>query len=432
MVGSLACQRDSFLVKDFKTVVIKCDPAKKNSTFEVELQDTILFPEGGGQPTDTGVLRILNSQETLRVSQVQRKGLQAIHHVDKYVCPGTEVIVEVNWARRFDFMQQHTGQHLLSALLDQWGLPTLSWSMGGIATEENATVEPGDLFNYIEIGRKLKEEEILKLSELCDLYITQNPQDVEVVEQSPDSKAEVNTSKIPENYDLERGTLRTIHIGALDANPCCGTHLKSTAQIGSILISNSQSTARGSNSRLYFMCGSRVLKYGQFANSILGKSKSLLSCGESEIPEKVDWQKSTTQKTLKREQFWMKAVAEAEATRLVKKLEERKSAYVVMDEFGTIEFLTQVQRNFTLLAKEKGVHEYNVVLCGREKSSNSGAVMILSESSEAIATTSNKLLELVQTLKGGGGKKGGKWQGKVVDYGKGEWTGLCQYLSESF
>ncbi|KAM9888687.1 hypothetical protein OXX79_012704, partial [Metschnikowia pulcherrima] len=171
IVGALACQRNSFL-KTFQTKVVSCkeyepiktsrDKQNKNKTsskteegsrealYALELQDTILFPEGGGQPSDKGVLATVS--EKIPVHMVLRQELTAVHVTPQPVEVGSEVTLEVDWKRRLDIMQQHTGQHLISAIFDTYDLETLSWSMG-------------DMINYIELPRKVEQSVINEVSE---------------------------------------------------------------------------------------------------------------------------------------------------------------------------------------------------------------------------------------------------------------------------
>ena len=138
MVGALACQRNSFLFGGFKTLVVSCEPKKdkkgKTEGYEIELQDTILFPEGGGQPSDSGFLKIIEEDgdssviRKILVSHVSRSGLHAKHHVSAHIEPGTTIEVNVDEEKRIDYMQQHTGQHLLSAILEcDYKVNTVSW-----------------------------------------------------------------------------------------------------------------------------------------------------------------------------------------------------------------------------------------------------------------------------------------------------------------
>lgn len=437
-VGSLACQRDSFLFEGFQTTVISSEPtqikdkAEAQTVYQVEFEDTILFPEGGGQPSDSGYLKVIESsdgEDHIPISYVSRTGLHAKHHIGTFIEPGTKVELAVDASKRIDYMQQHTGQHLLSAILEKrYKLDTLSWSMGGVPTEKKPELEMNDYFNYIEIPKKLTKNEVNEVSKIVNEYITVDPQEILVVERRPDAHGGVETSKIPDDYDLEKGILRTIHIGSLDANPCCGTHLKSTGQIGSIMILPIQTTVRGTNSRLYFMCGNRVTKYGCLANEVLSDAKAILSCSEAQIPDKVGKQREQIQKANKREQFWMKELAQYEAAALTQNVLLTKKAYLLKDDYGTLEYLLQVFKEVSKACKNMA--EYEIILCGREKQSEMGSVIILSESGEKIASISHQFSSLIKTLKGGGGKKGGKWQGKVVNFNNSEWEAVKNYLAD--
>ncbi|KAK2536132.1 hypothetical protein Q9233_003341 [Columba guinea] len=115
---------------DFITKVVSCRAAELRPEgggepvrgFQVVLEDTILFPEGGGQPDDRGLIG------DVPVLRVTRRGPEAVHFVPAALEPGTEVLLSLDWERRFDHMQQHSGQHLVTAIADQmFGFKTTSW-----------------------------------------------------------------------------------------------------------------------------------------------------------------------------------------------------------------------------------------------------------------------------------------------------------------
>ncbi|MGH0128075.1 UNVERIFIED_CONTAM: hypothetical protein FKN15_004515 [Acipenser sinensis] len=125
----------SFGETSFTTSVVSCRPAElkidksgkkeKVKGFNIILKDTILFPEGGGQPDDQGVL---NDIPVLRVT---RQGADAVHFVTSPLEEGVEVQMKVDWERRFNHMQQHSGQHLITAIADSmFGFKTTSWKDG--------------------------------------------------------------------------------------------------------------------------------------------------------------------------------------------------------------------------------------------------------------------------------------------------------------
>ncbi|KAM9886221.1 hypothetical protein OXX79_014339, partial [Metschnikowia pulcherrima] len=121
---------------------------------------------------------------------VLRQELTAVHVTPQPVEVGSEVTLEVDWKRRLDIMQQHTGQHLISAIFDTYDLETLSWSMG-------------DMINYIELPRKVEQSVINEVSEKVNNMIVEN---LPIKVTTPDKLGrEIDTSHIPDDYDLSKG-----------------------------------------------------------------------------------------------------------------------------------------------------------------------------------------------------------------------------------
>lgn len=231
-MGGLACQKDSYL-RTLETEVVSCEPylpptsnAKKNGTktegteqpkeWMVEFADSVLFPEGGGQPCDHGTVYILGQNSIYSVHQsverVERHGLRCIVFLAQEIKPGTRVSMVVDFDRRWDLMQQHSGQHLLSAVLDKIQVPTLSWGMGAPVSKGSQ----GDNMNYVELPRRLTEAEMDHVQDRCVELIQENlPISVELPQNSI-------TDSLPDDYDTSQGIVRFIKIGTFDYGPCCG------------------------------------------------------------------------------------------------------------------------------------------------------------------------------------------------------------------
>lgn len=449
IVGALKCQRNTFLLSDFETTVVSCvevkDTKKKKKNGEdnkptathiLELEDTILFPEGGGQPSDTGYM-LLSDDESQRVNviEVLREKLHAKHYVDRAVEPGTKLKQFVDKEKRLGYMQQHTGQHLLSALLDNFfeNADTLSWSMGGIPTAKKPTLEPNDYFNYLELPRKLTVEEIEKVTAMFNEIVSINVMPISVEEKTADKNSDngdVDTKKVPDDYDFNEGILRTINIGELDKNACCGTHMTSTSQIQGILILDNQTSVRGTNSRLYFMCGKRISDYAKKLSEITAKAKVELSCSETAIVEKVSSLKDQLQKGRKKEQYFIGELAKFEAQKLYDRLDKGQKLFSIKDEYGSLELLLAIQKEFQLLCENKKTEcKETLVLCGREKALSMGSLLVIAPDGESIQTTVTGIQGILKTLKGGGGKNGGKWQGKIMNFTDQEYSALEEYLN---
>ena len=104
--------KDSFM-KEFDAVVTEC--TEENGVFKIVLDKTAFYPEGGGQPADKGVITF--GEDSAEVSDVHEKAGVIYHTCDKEIQPGTQVHGVIDWRRRFDLMQQHTGDHIFSGMV---------------------------------------------------------------------------------------------------------------------------------------------------------------------------------------------------------------------------------------------------------------------------------------------------------------------------
>lgn len=421
IVGALKCQRNSFL-KEFSTVVVHCaedvptEPTAKASKkskskpaesskkkYAIELQDTILFPEGGGQPSDQGFI-IVESGQRHFVEHVRRDKLSAVHLVDEPMEPGTSVKLELDWKRRMDHMQQHTGQHLLSAVLDSYEIPTLSWSMG-------------EMVNYIELPRSLSEEEVEEVSAKVNERIMEG---ISITVETPE-KDNVKQDKLPDDYDVDKGVLRVIKIGELDKNPCCGTHLQSTAQILSIALLH-QTPVRGSNSRLHFIAGDRVRQYATQSHKILKQSSQELSCQFEDITDKIGQLNLNYRKFTKKEATWKEEVAKYQSLDILSQLKDKDVAHLYRADAG-LDYLTLI---FKATSKEQADGKCVVLISGQGK--EGGSVIINSSDAEKTMAIAKHLQSLIPGLRGGGKTK---WQGKITEFGKGELEAALDYLKSA-
>ena len=216
-------------------------------------KDTVLFPEGGGQPTDYGKIFLKSDSEkkSLQVLNVIRKGSEAIHfiepNVDVSLKIGDEVIQIVNWERRHDHMQQHSGQHLISALFEkEFNYTTKAWWLGAESS-------------YIEIdGKSITDDEMKKVEKMCNEFIAQAlPVNVQIYESADCAGEEVTRASKGLPLDLS-GPIRVINIEGVDSNMCCGTHVTILAQLQMIKLMNIEKTKN--KTFVHFLVGNRVLK----------------------------------------------------------------------------------------------------------------------------------------------------------------------------
>lgn len=200
------------------------------------LSDTVLYPEGGGQPADRGWLG------EVAVEDVQKRGGEVVHYLAVAVSPGRATL-RLDWARRFDHMQQHTAQHLLSAIAaDRFGWDTTSFHLGAQTSDVElaATALP---------AAKLAELEEAIAAEV------RAARPVTTRRVAPDALASLNVRSrgLPAGHT---GDVRLVDIEGVDLNTCGGTHLASTAEIECVKLLGSEPMRGGV--RLYWVAGGRV------------------------------------------------------------------------------------------------------------------------------------------------------------------------------
>ncbi|MCU1294739.1 MAG: alanyl-tRNA synthetase [Bryobacterales bacterium] len=247
---------DSYL-SYVKARVVDADPAANI----LYLDRTPFYPTSGGQPHDLGTI---SGQPVLEVID---EGQRIAHRT---AVPVSENMVEcqIEWARRYDHMQQHTGQHVLSAVwMELFSIPTKSFHIGA----ENSTVELG--------ARDLTDEQI----ERAEQRANQVAREGRLVSVSFDDSQMVTGLRKPSGRD---GLLRIVTIDGLDRSACGGTHVGSTAEVVPIQIRRTEKI-RG-NVRLEFVCGARAERRARQDYRIVAELARLTAVGLDDLPEAVN------------------------------------------------------------------------------------------------------------------------------------------------
>jgi alanyl-tRNA synthetase len=281
---------DSF-AREFSARVLSCEPAlhQTQAAWEAILDMTALYPTSGGQPHDLGKIGEAN------VLDVRDAGDEIEHIVDREVALG-DVQGCVDWARRFDHMQQHTGQHLLSAMFqERFGRPTVSFHLGSeVSTIDLRCPEPS--------------EEILEGAERAANQVIFDDRPVNVRYGTAEEFAKLGVRK-----EVERqGILRAIEIEGADLQPCGGTHLKRTAQIGMLLVR--RCTKVRQDWRVEFACGRRAERIARNDFLLLRRAAERLSCAYDEVPDAAGRAVSERDAHFKDVRDMLQPLAEAEAT----------------------------------------------------------------------------------------------------------------------
>ncbi len=261
---------DSYLTK-FEARVLEVSPDGRR----IYLDRTAFYPTSGGQPYDIGNLAGIDVEEVIdeesRIVHLLREPL-AESAVE------TEVAGRIDWQRRFDHMQQHTGQHLLSAvLLDLFDAPTVSFHLGAEAST-------------IDVARTLGSDELRRAEQRANEIVFENRP---VAVSYQDSAEDLALRKPTER----EGVIRIVSIENLDRSACGGTHVRATGEIGPILI-RKLDRIRG-NMRIEFLCGMRVVERARADYAALSEIARVFSSPLDETPALVLAQREKLQETEK-------------------------------------------------------------------------------------------------------------------------------------
>ena len=284
------------------------------------LDQSAFYPEGGGQPGDRGTLggvAVLDTQE--------RGGI--VLHLVQQPLPLAEVDALVDWQCRFDHMQQHHGQHLLSAAFDKLGAPTVSFHLG----ERTCTIDLDAPLGKIDIG---KAEQLANESVWRNLPV--------VARDFTGAERE----RLPLRKEPVKGD-RVVLVEGVDASPCGGTHPARTGEVGSIAVLKAQKwggagsagdgrspkggASNAGKARVEFACGGRVVKLLHEAGDIVGAAAEALKTGPHDLAQQAARVAAAERARRKEAEALLLELAKHEAQQLrgdlvVKKL-DRGAAY---------------------------------------------------------------------------------------------------------
>ena len=250
---------DSYLI-DFESTVVAIRDIEGRTG--VVLDRTAFYPTSGGQPFDTGTLG------EARVLDVMDQGDDIVHVVEGQTPSGT-VGGRIDWSRRFEHMQQHTGQHVLSAAIERvCGARTQSFHLGAEAST-------------IDLSRELSAGEITAAEGAAnDVVWADRPVSISLVDAGATAALKMRKES------ARTGMLRIVDIDSFDVSACGGTHVARTGAIGIIAVSGWERFRGGT--RLQFRCGSRALLAHRSLRDLAAEAARLLSIAAPELPQALE------------------------------------------------------------------------------------------------------------------------------------------------
>jgi alanyl-tRNA synthetase len=311
---------DSFLT-EFEARVVAVSREGRDTA--VTLDRSAFYPSSGGQVFDTGWLELAGATDLQRiwvkeVSEDEQTG-RVLHIVEggaDALQPGALVRGTIDADRRRDHMQQHSGQHVLSAAFEKlYGFPTVSFHMG----DESCTI---DLATDAATATQLESTEML-----ANAVITED-RPVQIRFATPDKAHAMGVRKIP---PTERDQLRLIEVRDFDLNACGGTHVHSTGQIGAILLRKIEKVKQGV--RVEFVCGLRAVRTARHDFETLTEAAAVFSTHIWEVPQQVRKSLDEIKSAQKAQHRLLEEVADLQAEHMLQTAEHRGEYKLVVQFF---------------------------------------------------------------------------------------------------
>ena len=367
---------DAYLV-EFDAVVREV--RRQDDRWKVVLDRTAFYPTSGGQPFDTGTLG-----EATVVDVFEQEDGTIGHLVDRELEMSSRVRGHVDWNRRFDHMQQHTGQHLLSAAFEhETGAKTVSFHLGTSGSTIDLDKElPADQVARVEeaVNKVLWEDR-----EVCVKFVTAH-----------------EAAKLPLRKEPAReGDLRIVEIKDYDLSACGGTHVQRTGGIGVIAISGCERFKGGL--RVEFVCGGRALRAYRSLKNAIGGSVRLLSVLPDDLPSAIEKLQTAGRLQQKSQEGLYERLAAHEAASLAASSERIGAATVVAAAVSGWDANGLKKLASSIAAKPATI----AVLITTE----SPTLAVVSRSQDLSLDTGAVLKALIDRFGGRGGGKGAMAQG---------------------
>lgn len=261
-------------IKEFEAEICSCEQAEDKG-YWVSMDRTAFYPEGGGQPADTGTLRFLDRkgiERCVRVTDTRERKEMVWHKVEEEILAGTLVYGKIDWEARFLRMQEHSGEHIISGILHRrYGFDNVGFHMGKdeVTLDVNAVISMEELWEVENEANQIAEK---NLPIRC--YY-------------PDEKT-LHTLDYRSKKELT-GEVRMVEIPDADLCACCGIHVERTGEIGMIKITGMMHYKGGM--RIFMMCGSRAREDYEKRIRQMRKISNLLSAKPEELAAAVERQK---------------------------------------------------------------------------------------------------------------------------------------------
>ncbi len=344
------------------------------------LSDTVLYPEGGGQPADHGYLG------AIQIVAVQRVDGEIRHYLQVAAATGPATLT-LDWERRFDHMQQHTAQHLITAIAaDELGWETTSFHLGARSSDIELDVE------------SILDADLRTLEERAAAVIHE-ARAVTARRAAPEELAggAIRSRGLPAGHE---GDVRLVEIAGIDCNTCGGTHVATTAEIGAIKLLGTERLRGGT--RLHWVAGARVRTLLAAHETRAAALRAIFETSDDEVLHVIDSKLARLQHAERRIKRLSAALAEETARRL-----DSSAGIIVEAHFdgADAQFLQSLVRHMTALGTSRA--------CLLTATSDSGSFFALHRGADSELDLETVGGQTANLFNGRGGGSADLFQGKA-------------------
>ena len=346
---------------------------QKENKYHVELDKTCFYPEGGGQPSDTGYIN------GAAVTYVYEKDETIYHVVEIKPLKIHKVKCSIDFDMRYDYMQQHLGQHILSAcIFDLFNATTIGFHLGKDSTT-------------IDLDKAIGNNE-LKIAERKANKIVIDNINIEILYPTNSELKKLSLKKIPVKAGEK---VRIVKISDIDINPCCGIHPSSTIEVQLIKIIKFEKYKNGL--RIEFMCGARAVSDYILKHESIEKMSKLLSCNNATVLSEVERLSGELNKALSQKRALKAEVAQYEVQNMLAaapKIEDIKVLKCIYDN-GDLKYTTMLAT--------KLVSDPKVIVLFGVKSGDKANLLFMCSKDLTIIRMDSLLKDAITLIDGKGG-----------------------------
>ncbi|QGU94079.1 alanyl-tRNA editing protein AlaX-L [Clostridium bovifaecis] len=358
-------------MKDFTAEIINV--IEKENKYHVQLSSTCFYPEGGGQPSDIGFI------ESYPVTYVYEDSGNIYHVIETKPIKIHRVKCRIDWKRRYDNMQQHLGQHILSAsLVNLFNANTIGFHLG-----ENYTT--------IDIDKVLGKDEIKEVEDIANKIVLDNIK----VEILYPTNSELKKSPLRKALPKTNEQIRIVKIGDMDINACCGTHPSSTIEVQMVKITKWEKYKNGI--RIYFLCGSRAVSDYIGKHDVIEIMAGLLKCNTSSVLGEVQRLSGELNKALAEAGSLKTEVAGYKVQNMLNSCESINSIRIVKDIFDNSDL-----KSLNLLASKLTDFPNVIVLFGL-KAQDKAQLLFMCSKDLKVLNMGTLLKDAITLIDGKGG-----------------------------